>query len=369
MRFSFLVGLLAGLSQAVNLYDTWEVDKHCRGKGATLEKAYIDSALMADKALLDLQKIQRPRPRTTRSNIPEIREWDRVARAVTNMFGFVPNQAGHSPINDPLADVLYVFNRMNESLNGPHNLPVNGYAGVYYKPLIMCGPDQWRWIAKDDKDPNDPAHTLLESKGDLLKGGSGAWVYGTRYISNGDPTHVGPCRSPATYAVTMTRWDLLTFCDLSFSAVALADIKSLVDHKKNFKVGDKLGSFAQNSLQRVMVHEFAHYYGADGFGTPDDRKVDDMQAVSKDGDLVWIGADGKFTTQQPGEDEDLASTASYGHVRITRLARSHTGDNADNSGPDKATFNAESFAYFAIMAYLDNFDWTDGGKAKEIATS
>ncbi|KAK7430503.1 hypothetical protein QQZ08_003022 [Neonectria magnoliae] len=349
MRLSFLVGLFAGLGQAIDIYTTWEVDSHCRGKGAALDKAYKDSAVIVAKVVQDLQTIQKPRPaRPTRSNIEEIKEWDRVARAVTNMFGFVPDQAGHSPTETHMAAVLYVFNRMNQALQGSQNVPTNGYAGIYYKPLIMCGPGAWRWISRDSQDPNDrDERPLGVSKAALLGAADGAWVYGTRYIVNGDESHVGPCKSPATYAVTMTRWDLVTFCDLSFSDT-VAGTKSLVDNKNAFKEGDKLDDFAQPSLQRIMIHEFAHYYGADGLGTPDDRKVDDVQAVSSNGELVWKGADGKGTIQRPAQDPDIA--VSYGYVRISRLAVAHTGINAANSGPLRATFNAENFAYFAIMA-------------------
>ena len=102
---SVLVGLLAGASWAANL-DIWEVDPSCNGHRDALQKAYDDAAVMASKALADLQTVMSPRPRVTRANIQKIQEWDRVARAVTTMFGFVPDQQGHSPTEEHMANVL-----------------------------------------------------------------------------------------------------------------------------------------------------------------------------------------------------------------------------------------------------------------------
>lgn len=105
MRISLLFGLLAGLGWAADL-NAWDFDSTCTGQQAALQKAYDDAALLAAKALQDLQTIQSPRPRYTRANIPRIQEWDRVARAVTNMFGFVPDPAGHSATETHLSNVL-----------------------------------------------------------------------------------------------------------------------------------------------------------------------------------------------------------------------------------------------------------------------
>ncbi|KAH7162111.1 hypothetical protein B0J13DRAFT_1457 [Dactylonectria estremocensis] len=381
MRVSLLVGLFAGLSQAAtDLYTTWEVDPNCAEYGTTLANAYMSSSLMVDKALKDLEKIQKARPqpaRLTRSTIAEIRDWDRIARAVTNMFGFRPDRGGHSKTEEHMGAVLYVFERMNKALQGPNNVPERGYARSYDKPLIMCGTSEWEWIARNKPDPNDPAgRKLSESKYELMKKPEavegelapveppGAWVHGTRYIDNNYPAHVRICIRESTHAVTMTRWDLITFCKPFLDGI-LPNTESLVDRKNRFNIGDTLDPLLSSHIERVMIHEFAHYYGADGYGTDLDRVVHDYQAVSPEGDLVWTGADGKGTRTKPSGDNPPKRIA-YSYVRASRLAVSHTGNNAGNSGPKKATFNAENFAYFAIMAYVDNFDWSGDGTAKEV---
>jgi hypothetical protein len=51
----------------------------------------------------------------------------------------------------------------------------NGYGGL--KPLILCDQNKFKWIRKDDKDPNDPtSRPLRESRANEIKGSAGAWV-------------------------------------------------------------------------------------------------------------------------------------------------------------------------------------------------
>ncbi|KAG8672370.1 hypothetical protein FPOAC1_005637 [Fusarium poae] len=40
---------------------------------------------------------------------------------------------------------------------------------------------------------------------------------------------------------------------------------------------------------------------------------------------------------------------------------------SDQSGPDKATTNADSLMIFSLMMYNDQWDWTVYGKARDLA--
>ncbi|KAH6894712.1 hypothetical protein B0T10DRAFT_590429 [Thelonectria olida] len=363
MRISLLFGLLAGLSWAADL-NAWDFDNTCTGQQAALQKAYDDAALLAAKALQDLQTIQSPRPRYTRANIPRIQEWDRVARAVTNMFGFVPDPAGHSPTETHLSNVLYVYNRMNQALQSSQNVPAGGYSGLHQKSMIMCGDSVWRWVGRNDADPYDPAgRPLSVSRATQIGANAGAWAYQERYMANGNPNSVGLCR-PGIYAVTMTRYDFIVFCDASFAA-QIAGTQSAIDGKNGAAVGDRVDTYGQFSLSRIMIHELAHWYGGAGTGTINERRVTDQQAVGNRGDLVWFDtAANRYVNQNP--TGTLPRALTYFYTFCSRLARTNTGANAANSGPARATFTAEAYAYFAIMAYMDNFDWADDGRAKAI---
>ncbi|KAF7561756.1 hypothetical protein G7046_g2367 [Stylonectria norvegica] len=365
MRISLLVGLFSSLCWAANL-DIWEVDPTCAQHRPALQKAYDDAAAFAAKVLVDLQLIQTPRPRYTRNNIPRIQEWDRVARAVTNMFGFVPDVAGHSPTETHLSNVLYVYNRMNQALQGNTNVPQGGYTQKFARPLLMCGDSAWTWVGINDPDPYDPAGRVLSvSRATELAttpGATGAWAYNERYLANGNPGSVSICR-PTVYAVTMTRWDMLVFCDPSFTA-QVSGTQSAVDGRNAATVGTRLDIFGQFSLSRIMIHELAHWYGAGGAGTNNDRKVTDQQAVGNTGNLIYISATGTYVNTNP--TGTLTRAVTYFYTWCSRLAKTNTGANAGNSGPDKSTFSAEPYAYFGLMAYLDNFDWADDGTAKAI---
>lgn len=139
MRITLLVGLFAGLSWAADI-NIWEVDSNCDQHRAALEKSYNDAAAMASKALQDLQTIQSPRPRYTRANVARIQEWDRVARAVTNMFGFVPDKAGHPRTETHLANVLckYLWSIPSRTLISSYNHKPGVVMSSFGLPFCRC---------------------------------------------------------------------------------------------------------------------------------------------------------------------------------------------------------------------------------------
>jgi hypothetical protein len=111
MLLTFVVGLLLSLNWVAGLpngqanLDIWDIDISCAPYRPVLQKAYNDVAIMAAKALKDIQFVQQPRPQHYNQLHDQI-EWDRVARAVENMFGFMPDKAGTDPENKYLKRIL-----------------------------------------------------------------------------------------------------------------------------------------------------------------------------------------------------------------------------------------------------------------------
>ncbi|KAL6863414.1 hypothetical protein ACO1O0_003668 [Amphichorda felina] len=221
---------------------------------------------MASKALQDLQTVMNPRPRVTRASFQSVLEWDRVARAVTNMFGFQPDPQGHDPNEEHMANVLYVYEKMNRALQGSTNIPEFGFTSLRRKPMLLCGQSSFQWVGKDDPDPYDPSgRTLQESQGANLLGWIGAWVYNHRYIVNGNDRDVMICRG-STWAVTVAKQDMVVFCDTAFRG-NVPGTQSAVDGRDSVTEGKKLDDFGQFSLSRIMIHELAHWYGRNEMGT------------------------------------------------------------------------------------------------------
>ncbi|KAF9772533.1 hypothetical protein IL306_009754 [Fusarium sp. DS 682] len=269
MKLLHLLPFIAGLSLAANL-DVWDVDESCAPHRDILKKTYNDAELMAVKSQEDLKILLDGRPKFSKQDASKVSNWDRIARAVTNMFGFVPDKGGHNPNEEHYSNVRYVFDRMEKTLHQGIMVPENGYGGL--KPMILCDQDKFKWVGKDDTDPNDPEkRPLRESRADEIKGRAGAWVYKNRYLAQTQKTNVGLCDDATIFAVTMTRFDFIIFCPKSFTA-EVARNASAVDAKDTVQVGDRLNRFGHTNLSRVMVHELAHWFGGAGRGGPDHRE-------------------------------------------------------------------------------------------------
>ncbi|UKZ71386.1 uncharacterized protein TrAtP1_012345 [Trichoderma atroviride] len=285
------------------------------------------------------------------------------------MFGFKPEEKGTSPGDKYFRKVLGVYQRMNDALYGKVNYPPGGFSGLHEKPLWMCGDASWKWHTKEMNDPSiTPTKPLYLSRPNIFTTATGAWIYGKRFITNGDSRSVGICR-PRVWAVTRVPEDFITFCDSYFSA-EVSRSESPVDGRNSVVVGKKLDDFGVFAASRIMFHELVHWYGSE-IVNKEVNRLEDEQAVSKEGELIWsfenAAGEIELTTTKKGDDEAYTALSTYGYVRCSRLARSHPGSEfAGNSGPSQATKTAETYAYFAMMAYLDNFDWSGDGKAKEI---
>ncbi|KKP02722.1 hypothetical protein THAR02_05175 [Trichoderma harzianum] len=324
MLIAFVLGLFLSLGHVTGLearevnLDIWDVDDSCKPYITLLQKAVDDVATMSAKALRDLKFVQQPRPQQDTKRRESL-EWDRVARAVNNIFGFNPDKQGTNSENKFMQRVLEVYDNMSTALHGNENIPAKGFTSLYSKALLICGDKAWKCI--------------------------------------------GICRSKV-YAVTQAKYDMITFCDLSFTETTRG-VVSPVDGKDKVVEGvTKLDDFAE-SLSCIVVHELAHWYGSKKEKEGDITRPPDQQAVSPRGELVFQYLDQNnvpiavlSSARKDGVQYKEASVyheltqlgKSDGYVRVARLAMRHEGQFAENSGPIKATDTAEAYAYFAMMA-------------------
>lgn len=96
--------LVAGEENDPPNLDIWDIDdESCDSHQSTLlRKAYNDVGKMAIEALKDVRFVQQPRP----SHVQDRIEWDRIARAFENMFGFKPEEKGMDPEDEYFKKVL-----------------------------------------------------------------------------------------------------------------------------------------------------------------------------------------------------------------------------------------------------------------------
>ncbi|KAL6825040.1 hypothetical protein V8C40DRAFT_265963 [Trichoderma camerunense] len=307
---------------------------------------------MSAKALKDLKFVQQPRPQHDTKRRESL-EWVRIARAVNTMFGFNPDEQGTNSENNFMQRILEVYDNMSTALHGNENIPAEGFTQLHSKALLICGDKPWKWYSANDIDPYDPMRRQLQIAQPEVAGRGGAWAYKHRYHTNGNPHSIGICR-PGVYAVTQANYDMITFCDLSFTE-STRKVVSPVDGKDKVVEGvTKLDDF-ETSLSRIMVHELTHWYGAKKNFGGTITQLPDQQAVSPKGELVFQYLDQnnnpKAVLRSARKDGVQYKKASvYGYVRVARLAMRHEGQFAENSGPIKATDTAEAYAYFAMMA-------------------
>lgn len=292
MKLLSIIALLTGLSSAADL-SVWDFDESCEQYRDAIQKAYNDAEYMAVKAQEDLLKLLDPRPTYSKGTARRVREWDRIARAVTNVFGFVPSKDGSKMDDEYYSNVMCrlipyflqesswldyetnipadVFNRMTTTLRDGKMVPENGYGGR--KPLMVCDRDKFTWVGADDKDPTDPENRPLKVSRakDFKPDDIGAWTYKNRYIGTKTQGRALNRCDPGEWAVTNTRLDFIIICPLSFGN-DVAQTPSAVDVKDNEMVkGDDLDKYATTSLSRILIHEFAHWFGGGETGGLDHR--------------------------------------------------------------------------------------------------
>jgi hypothetical protein len=290
--------LIIAVSAVSTLAQIWEVDESCDGRRKELNAAFSDVRQMVMAARRDLFRIQEKKPDRKSSGPLGDYNWNRIARNMAVVFGLAPphnmTQIGYNTTNEHFQQVNCMFCAPFLPFNGPSRstdttfedtigrlwggivqgdaLPERGFSNklreLNKKPLIMCGDRTWTYRAKLQPDLYDKSKNIMKVFPEVNEkndGGtfkySGAWIHKHRYIG------AGPFRSPlicppekTIYGVTHQKLDMITFCDDVFKFNAY---QSAVRNASDIRVGLNIddSGIATNSIARVMLHEFAHYYG------------------------------------------------------------------------------------------------------------
>ncbi|KAG7415535.1 hypothetical protein Forpe1208_v005630 [Fusarium oxysporum f. sp. rapae] len=338
MKFS--LALLFSLTTSViaakpKLSDAWEIDDSCDGARLDkLEAAHSEIVELLTKVTNDLAHVQQPRP-STRWGRPN---WNRISRNLAGLFGLqsgdVIIENGYDPEEQYFRQVLYTYDRMYQALVKGMTVQENGYSGKlrdqdqHSKPLLLCGDTRnWEFFDQNSQDkwrfhPCDNILQLDNEKWPVRDGG---------------------------------------------------EVEEGTDLDRD--------NFGKQSLVRVMLHEFAHYYGSRMEGN-ELRALPDQQAVDTNGCLLWkdsSGRRGREPTTAGGEAPILQVVYSLRYctnISKDQTANEHAGEfmrdgawvagTLGSSGPSAATWTAETYAYFAIISYLDKWEWLETGSARPL---
>ncbi|KAF5614470.1 hypothetical protein F25303_14139 [Fusarium sp. NRRL 25303] len=352
MRFSSALLLCLATSAIAakpKLSDSWEIDDSCDApRLEKLEDAHSEIVELLTKVTRDLAHVQQPRPATRWGKT----NWNRISGNLAGLFGLQPSDAimenGYDPSEQYFSQVLYTYDRMYQALVKGRAVPGNGYSGKLgnqnqpSKPLLLCGDTRaWEFFDKDAKYKYDKSKTVAEVFPDAAKAG-GAFIRANRYLG------ATPVRDGGK-VVNGTDLDR--------------------DH------------FGRQSLVRVMLHEFAHYYGSRMEGS-EFKGLPDQQAVDTNACLLWTESTGKQVREPTtAGGQNLPRQVVYSlrfctNLNIDQTANAKTGkfekDGAlvagtlGTTGPSVATWTAETYAYFPIISYLDKWEWVKTGKARPL---
>ncbi|KAF4995253.1 hypothetical protein FDECE_12860 [Fusarium decemcellulare] len=386
--FTLLFGLFVSLVSAkAKLSDAWDVDSSCDDKREQLDNAFSDVVEMVRKARMDLVRVQEPKlERKTQNYLSDV-NWDRIARNLAATFGLQPpddpTKNGFDPEEEHFKKVYYTIVRMYGGLVQGDPMPEGGYSTklreLKKKPLIMCGDKNWEFRRKRQEDKYTRFKTVEQVDSQLRgKDWDGSYIHEYRYFPGYEVLQTPQICIGDVYGSTSQKHDLITFCDPAFE---FPDEKSPVRDADQIEVGTKLDedNFAARTLARVMLHEFAHYYGTripeNWNGDPEKlERVRDFQAVDANGCLVWKTKRGGFTREKPDDNSRSRHLVSRDQTDNEHAGQWMPDKDRDEwkmgtlgeSGPKAATWTAETYAYFAIMSYLDKWDWTPDGIASEL---
>ncbi|KAG5787201.1 hypothetical protein H9Q69_013722 [Fusarium xylarioides] len=373
MKFSLALvfSLTASVTAAKpKLSDSWEIDDSCDApRLEKLEEAHSEIVELLTKVTNDLAHVQQPRP-ATRWGKPN---WDRISRNLAGLFGLQSGNAiienGYDPGEQYFSQVLYTYDRMYQALVKGRAVPEKGYSGKlrdedqHSKPLLLCGDTRnWEFFDQNAPDKYDKSKKVAEVFPDAAKYG-GAFIRGNRYLA-ATPGNRNPDLCTDNYGFTLIGQDLITICDDTLEL----DVEKWPVRDRGEVVADTdldRDHFGRQSLVRVMLHEFAHYYGSKMEGN-ELKKLPDQQAVDKNACLLWAESPGKPVREpKTAGGKDLPKQIVYSLRFCTNLSRDQTTNvNAGKfmkdgawvagtlgkTGPSAATWTAETYAYFAIVS-------------------
>ncbi|KAF4973115.1 hypothetical protein FZEAL_9403 [Fusarium zealandicum] len=336
-----LAGFLVTLSLAADTtlppLGQWKIDESCRDHYEFLKNGFQDALSMAETARKSLDEVLQPRPKKSK----EVKEWNRKYKNVLTMFGLKVDPKSGNKKTDEHFKQIYCKSTRDPSA----------------PPALEKGEDgdNSAAVAQDEEDNK----MKNKQKPDFDKGYVGAWYWKGRLLwkkkvprdtTSRDP---GSCSEPGVMGVTTPIRDMVQFCPEAFTDDTKG-IPSPVGYTVD-KSKTRLGLFT-NSVSKLFLHEFAHYYGAEseGPGEPITAGLPDQQGLSADGKLIYLKKgkevlkDEKVTGY---EASGLSKKAVYGLTALMRLSSTKykTEPGKSNSGPWFSTRTADSYALFAVM--------------------
>ncbi|KAH7118644.1 hypothetical protein B0J13DRAFT_569481 [Dactylonectria estremocensis] len=369
-----MAGLMPGFGAAATAnLNIWDVDASCDAYGSYLQDCFNEALEMAIAARdsLNLAMLKRP----DKDAYPaEAKNWNRVAFAMEAALGFLPSKSREESQSDAQSgqywtDSISIYSKIADTLQADVNDPAKGFSSLANrdgaKPKIICGEEDgvaFTWLNPSDTIPGKT--TKVEDNKDFkqlidFEAMEGAWFNDGRWFFKQEVKQTPIlCMESGLRAAVYFSYDLVHFCDKMFADDRRALPTPTQLKNGAAKAGDDIDALARH-MSFVLLHEMTHWFGglnkrSNGGWNYGSAIIDDITAVNAQGQLQSQG--GK-------------RVKSYGKKYVWNLAMKQTRDNranAANFGPAKALKNADSLAYFAFMAYVDNFDFARKGYASAI---
>ena len=156
-------------------------------------------------------------------------------------------------------------------------------------------------------------------------------------------------------AVTVPDWKAIIFCPHAYQT-KLVSVIAAVQHGY-ITEGMKLN--AARSYSSVLMHELIHLVDSDG-SCKSDKRVSELLLSSPVNDKIGVNPDskaspkGKYNVNAKSRDR---SKFVYGVGPSILLAQHY---------PAQAASSPENISLFCQAIFLDQFDWSDGGIAKQV---
>ncbi|KAL7769776.1 hypothetical protein ACKLNR_001160 [Fusarium oxysporum f. sp. zingiberi] len=392
--FTLLIGLLSSFSFAIDEgplvadMTNWDIDPSCEPYRRALDEGFDVALEMATAALDAMEFLRKPRP--AKRQRKQHLEWSIKDRSLKAVLGLTAQEDGTNPPEDFIF-AQTVFSRIKTGLTqspNPVRNPRLERLG-YTKPHIVCGENTegekatFKWVGADDPVPREGGVLLKdyrETKSQIEKGFPGAWFHHGRIVYVTTVKKKDFLCGPEVSAVTDYRYDWIAFCAHAFRPKAMSRTSPKTYKERDGKtkkqkeriddkivVGTELKSIAGH-LSVTVLHELFHWYGLPK-ANPDGRLLP-IRYMDADGNYLYKSTDPTKTAVlvpldkrlKIGEmrDKKLAIVGAYGQQHVWNLAKLLQDD--ENTKP---VVNADSLAYFALMVYLDAWDWSADGAAGE----
>ncbi|KAF4955921.1 hypothetical protein FSARC_11736 [Fusarium sarcochroum] len=355
--------------------EPWFVHDSCNGFENDLKDALTQSIEMADAARSALEIVSGKMP-DPRSDEDGAVQWSRIAFTVQVIFGYMPSRSGSNAAATQYSETLRdIYAKAVRVLPSSQNDPAQGNnptlaARPNAKPIIACGDGVFKWFDAD-KEPapgvgkvsDQPEFKRREQANNRPAGAfyfEGRWAF-----KSTTQTSFGVCMGNRE-AVISSHDDLIILCDKITSDAGKARTSP-----RDFKASAGAGSDLRDALisnPTQIWHELCHWFG--GVNGRLEHNIKDHPAVDKNGKVLYKGNGAVVPFDAPPSAQDLQRNGlrkqgAYGIGNVMELALNHRRL-PGNSGPDKATTNADSLMIFSLMMYNDRWDWTIKGRARDL---